>query len=346
MKWIHFFLAFGFVGCLSLQGVSGQQQNQKEKPFCVAFYNLENYFDAVDDSTSSGDNEFTPQGTRRWTYKRYRTKRNNLYKVILGAGVDGPPDVIGFSEAENIDVLEDLAFRTPLRKFDLGIIHKDSPDPRGIDIGIFYRKSSFVPYDYDYIPIKNYPRLREILHVAGIIRGADTLHVFVNHWPSKIGGKKAERKRVAVAQTLRLEISRILKQNSRAKIIAMGDFNDDPWSSSLKVLSATDSRVDTTGRLINLAVGWEKEKTGTIKYHGRWQIFDQIFVSPTLLNGRGWTNAQAHIVRFPFLLEKDSKYLGVQPYRTFNGWKYQPGFSDHLPVAVLLKNSSLLQSQP
>lgn len=346
MKWIKFFFAFEILACLSLHGVSAQQQNQEKKPFCVAFYNLENYFDAVDDSTSSGDNEFTPQGTRRWTYKRYRTKRNNLYKVILGIGVDGPPDIIGFSEAENIDVLEDLAFRTPLRKFDLGIIHKDSPDPRGIDIGMFYRKSSFVPYDYNYIPIKNHPRMREILHVVGIIRGSDTLHVFVNHWPSQIGGRKAELKRVAVAQTLRREVSLILKQNGHAKIIAIGDFNDDPWSSCLKIVSASNSCADTTGRLVNLAADWEKEETGTIKYHGRWQIFDQIFVSPALLKGIGWSNAQAHIVRFPFLLEPDPKYFGVRPYRTFNGWKYQPGFSDHLPVTVLLKDSLPLSDQP
>ncbi|MDP4206340.1 MAG: endonuclease/exonuclease/phosphatase family protein [Bacteroidota bacterium] len=319
--------------------LSAQEKQPSSQLFRIAFYNCENYFDSVNDTASVGDDEYIPTGGRHWSSKRYASKRNNLYKAILGIGEGAPPDIIGFSEVENLDVLENLAYNTPLKKIGLEIIHKDSPDPRGIDIALFYRKSSFRPIQYDYIPMETSAHAREILYVEGVANGSDTIHLFVNHWPSRIRLQEAERQRVAIAKLLLNKIRMIRAHSFFAKIVLMGDFNDEPTDRSLCVIGKKDEIRDTTDRLVNLSYSWRNEETGTLKHNGMWQIFDQILVTPACLHDCGLIVAHAHIVRLPFLLEKDTRFLGSRPHRTFYGFKYTNGFSDHLPVVLELKRS-------
>ena len=157
----------------------------------ILFYNLENLFD-IRNNPATNDEEFTPEGARHWTYNRFKKKIANLSKVILNASGWTPPDLIAVCEAENRYVLERLSKNTPLAKYPYRIIHKESPDPRGIDVALLYNKNTFYPLEYEYFPLtddkNNTINSREILYVSGILGNIDTIHIFVNHWPSRYSG--------------------------------------------------------------------------------------------------------------------------------------------------------------
>jgi hypothetical protein len=258
--------------------------------------------------------------------------------------------VAGFCEVENRGVLEDLVHKTPLKKFGYRIVHFDSPDSRGIDVALIYRPSLFqpdtalpIPVTFPFDPLDD---TRDILYVRGILGHAETIHLFVNHWPSRYGGYEATRpKRNHAAVILRSAIDSILLLNRDASILAMGDFNDGPFDESLnKYLGAiTDSLPVTSSVLVNLTAPYGRgHATGTLKYRENWDVFDQIIVSAGLLNGeKGLYAAQegAQIHRPEFLLMDDEAYLGKKPFRTFEGMKYTGGYSDHLPVFIDLKIS-------
>ena len=297
-------------------------------------------FDIFDDPLTQ-DEEFLPKGERHWTEKRFDEKLNKIAKVVIASCEFSMPDVVGFCEIENRFVLEALTEQTPLSTFNYHIIHKDSPDERGIDVALIYRTERLTPIRYNYIPLLNSSgkpdATREILHASFLCGVEDTLHVFFNHWPSRYSGQaETEHLRILAAQTLKKEIDMVNDQDENAKIVIMGDFNDQPQNKSLKE-SLRGNNEDNSERgveLVNLSAAWSP--SGTLKYQQSWQIFDQILVSDCLLQTQGLqtTAKNATIVRLPFLIENDTKYKGSRLYRTYLGYKYKGGFSDHLPIRL------------
>lgn len=321
------------------------QTNVTENDYKVMFYNVENLFDTENDSLIN-DEEFLPNGDRFWTNTKYYNKLRNIYKVVMAIGGWNPPAIIGLCEIENHKVLNDLVNNTPLVKFEYQIIHKNSPDRRGIDVGFLYRKDLFEPVSHNSISI-NYPdqpenKTRDILYVKGIANQVDTIHVFVNHWPSRWGGQfESEDRRIFVAGVLKTNTDSIFARDSLAKIIIMGDFNDYPMNTSLnKTLQAkTDYSLKGNSELYNLSASFQKKNIGTNKYEGEWGILDQIIVSGSLLNSNEsiYTSLNdVYIFNSDFLLEPDEGYFGFKPKRTFAGFTYIGGFSDHLPTYLVL----------
>lgn len=211
-------------------------QNNKQS-FKIVFYNVENLFDTANDSLTN-DNEFTPKGERYWSNKKLNNKINKIAKTILAIGEWNPPDIIGLCEIENSFVLKKLTEHHLLKHLDYRSIHKESPDHRGIDVALLYRKYIFTPEKYNCIPIvtsdNDTLKTREILHIKGKLGTTENLHIFVNHWPSRYGGlMETAPLRKLTAQHVKDAINIVLQEDHRAKIICMGDFNDQPWDSRL-----------------------------------------------------------------------------------------------------------------
>ncbi len=319
---------------------NAEKQN-KRVDFRIMFYNTENYFDPFDDSLTN-DQEFLPDAMRHWNYKRFVHKRNDIYKTIMAVGDMEPPAIIGLCEIENRFVLNQLLYKTPLEKFDYRIIQQESPDHRGIDVALLFNPKILKVLDYDFIAI-NFPfspetKTRDIIYVKALIEGQDSLHIFVNHWPSRYGGELSSAPRRAyVAKQLAKHIDILLQKNKKAKILVMGDFNDYPYNRSIRdVLNA--GKDPQKNRLINL-MPEHYHNLGTHKFHGEWGILDQFMVSPALLSAdKGiFVEGEAHIFNADFLLTDDTKFLGKMPFRTYLGMKYQGGFSDHLPIYLDLR---------
>ena len=317
----------------------------KKYDYKVMFYNCENLFDTKDDSVKL-DDEFTPSGKKYWTWPKYQKKLNNIAKVIIAVGEYYPPDIVGLCEVENRYVLEGLTKYTPLKKIGYKIIHKESPDRRGIDVAMLYLPEKFFPLKITWYEVK-FPfapnsKTRDILYVKGIIGKKDTLHIFVNHWPSKWGGQKeTEPKRIFVAKLVKSKADSILKHNNLANIIIMGDLNDSPEDISIqKGLGARhdfDNIIDTA--LYDLSYYLMMKGEGSHKYRGHWDIIDYIIVSGGLISRKNkiWsTYKSSYIFKAPFLLLEDEKYTGKKLYRTYIGYKYIGGFSDHLPIFINL----------
>ena len=301
------------------------------------FYNIENLFDTYDDPLTQ-DDEFTPNGTKRWTDYRYQKKLRDLSKVIIASGEWSAPDIIGLCEIENFQVLLDLINKTPLKSFNYQIIHENSPDARGIDVAMLYRPQFIKKISHKTIRIGTGEawKTRDILASTLVLNTSDTIHFFVNHWPSRIGGKeKTEAKRVMVARTLRHQIDSIFSMNDRSKIVVMGDFNDEAGDKSL--LEILDANPLTTypadNLLYNLSFPDLKAGLGTLVFkeiNHTWFLFDQIIVSGSLIKSAGFTvkNRKSTIFNQSWLL-RDGR-----PYLTYQGPIYKGGFSDHLPVFI------------
>ena len=309
-------------------------------PVRIMFYNVENLFDIYDDSLTD-DNEFLPGGLRRWTYQRYNRKINSVYKTIMAAGEWEPPAVISFCEIENRKVLEDLIQGTYLSKYRYEIIHEDSPDARGIDVCLIYRKDIAELIDYHYFKPSGLAdeefKTRNVLYARFMIR-MDTINLFVNHWPSRRGGVLAgEAHRIKIAETVRNRIDSIAAVHTVAKIIVMGDFNATPDDQVTGIL--TRNSKDNIS-MVNLSE-YLPDRSGTYRYMGTWEMIDQVIVSDMLINCRQgvYTDPGSVEVFSPdFLLVKDLKYPGLTPYSTYSGYWYQGGYSDHLPVLIDLKS--------
>ena len=313
-------------------------QKQGEDYLRLMFYNVENFFDTIDDQTTN-DDEFTPNGSFRWTQSRFITKRNNIFRVVAHLGEWDPPAIIGLCEIENRTVLDALVKYTPLMKYPYRIVHQDSPDQRGIDVALLYRSDYLKCINQQFIRIRptgNKKQTRDILYATLSTQAGDSLHVFVNHWPSRSGGQKqSEPERIHAAKLLRHKIDSIFSCNPLANIVVTGDLNDGPLDKSL--LSGLRAENDTAQAkpltLFNLSAYKMKEPTGTLKYQGKWSIFDQMIVSGGLLRGSFRTDVNRHhIFRADYLFEPDKRYQGVKLFRTYYGPRYNGGFSDHLPV--------------
>ena len=310
---------------------------QKSDELRVAFWNFENFFDPFVDSTRVY-NEFTENGGQHWTKARFYRKRNNLYKAILAISENEPLAVLGIAEIENQYVLNSLFNQTPLKNHNYRIVHYEGDDKRGIDVAMVYCIDKLQLVYTEPVKVKNPKnknyRTRDILYAKFYDRRGDTIHVFVNHWPSRYGGERETIKlRALAANTLRHKVdSLVMLPQTIPKIIIMGDFNDTPEDPSIKdVLCKGDVLVNLfkDGRKL----GFE----GTLKHQYNWQIFDQIIVSNSLIDcceGLLYKSKSATIFHGDFLFEKDESYGGVKLFRTYVGPKYFGGYSDHLPVYI------------
>ena len=319
-------------------------QDVSFKPARLMFYNVENLFDIYDD-TAKDDDDFLPKGLMRWNDNRYDKKINGLYKTIVAAGEWSPPEVVAFCEVENRKALEDLVYGSYLSKYKYGIIHEESPDQRGIDVCLIYRKDCICILGYAYwIPPvinKEIFTSRSILYTK-FLCGADTIHLIVNHWPSRRGGVLAgENMRMKISLMVREKVDSINRETEGgAKIIIMGDFNSTPDDQEMESLLAPSK---SGSFLMNLSVKQAEEGLGTYRYMGTWEMIDQVIVSEKLLScsaGLYTDLDQATVFRPDFLLEKDPKYPGFTPLSTYRGYRYQGGFSDHLPILLNLKERS------
>ncbi len=303
----------------------------------LMFYNVENLFDTKNDSLKL-DDEFTPTGDKHWSYSRYLRKLKNISRVVLESGGWNPPGIVGLCEVENQGVLKDLVWKTGLNHLDYHIIHHESPDVRGIDVAMLYRKNQFTPLES--IPIKvdfgeGTRPTRDILYVYGLIKDTIPLHLFVAHFPSRYGGvHNTKPLRYRAAQVLRDTITNILAYEPDANIIAMGDFNDEPEDESMQHLIEN-------GNIINISspANSISNSAGTLKHQYEWNTFDQFLISKNLSDSTRtvFVATPMKILDFPFLLEEDKGNTGLKPFRTYIGFKFNNGFSDHFPVALELK---------
>ena len=318
---------------------SGFSQKPVVPPVRIMFYNVENLFDIYDD-TLTEDNDFLPSGMMRWNYSRYKKKLSLLYKTIIAAGDWSPPGIVAMCEIENRRVLQDLIDNTNLYKFGYEIIHEDSPDERGIDVALIFRKDLIKILYFRYlIPSDSGEilRTRSVLYSKCLIH-SDTLHLFINHWPSRRGGVLAgESDRIIISDLVRNKCDSISRNQPDAKILITGDLNCAPEDPVIKRLM----RVTGDGsRLKNLSDSLSSTGAGSYRYSGTWEMIDQVIVSDFLLNDvSGLSACRNDITVFKpdFLLMDDPGYPGLRPFSTYRGYRYQGGFSDHLPILVDLR---------
>lgn len=339
LKFVFFALAF----VLSTAGLSAQ--NRQLIPYAVAFYNLENLFDTINNNAQY-DLEYSPQGEKVWNSKKYYSKLDNMAYVISLLGKElcplGPA-VIGVSEVENRTVLEDLVKRKDLAKSNLQIVHYDSPDRRGIDVALLYNPLLFTVTSSQVFPltIPDLPDFttRDVLLVSGLMDG-EKVHILVNHWPSRRGGEKASRHlRVAAAKLNKRICESLRVADPNAKVIIMGDLNDDPDNVSVRnELNAAmkKNNVKSNG-LFNPMAELHVKGVGSLAYQGAWNLFDQIIISDNLLGDDKTTFKfwKAEIFSRDFLITKEGYYKGY-PLRTHSGNAFLNGYSDHFPVLVYL----------
>ncbi len=314
----------------------------KDDFYRLMFYNVENLFDTIDDPLKK-DEDFTPEGSYRWDGAKYQQKLDNIARVTMALGNGKMPDIIGFCEVENRKVLEDLNELSGFKSFDYRVIHQESLDERGIDVAIFYRSGMVTPIAYRSIRVEfeepDTRPTRDILYFEALLSSNDTLHFFVNHWPSRYGGaEKTIPYRKAAAKAARSVVDSILSVNPAAHIVLTGDFNDDPDDESLAAVLEAKTP-GTEARLINFTYPYKTgDQRGTLKYRGNWNYFDQFIVSDSMIDGEGLQTSPSdyHIYYgepgFEFLLEVDDRFQGMQPNRTYWGRTFHGGFSDHLPV--------------
>jgi len=338
-------ILFIFILCFTRPNI-GSSQTEESNSVRLMFYNVENLFDIFDD-TLKNDNDFLPSGVLRWNQTRYNSKINSLYKTIVMAGEWTPPEIVAMCEVENRNVLEDLIYGTYLSKYKYRIVHEESPDQRGIDVCLIYRSDMLNLIFAEYwMPVgfseENFTT-RKVLYTKFALEH-DTVHVIVNHWPSRRGGVLAgESMRLNIAKMVREKTdSIILSCQSVSKVIIMGDFNSTPDDKEIKILT---SEPLPSGRMINISEKHAGEGNGTYRYQGIWEMIDQVLVSESLLSstaGFYTETASFSILKADFLLMKDPKYPGYTPYSTYRGYRYQGGISDHLPVLLKLSVSKTI----
>ncbi len=304
----------------------------------LAFYNVENYFDIFDDSTII-DEEFLPTSEKQWNEKRYADKRNRIAKTLLAIGGDYPVGIAGFCEIENRAVMEDLLRSDLLENQNYALVHRESQDARGIDVSLIYHKKLARLLHSAAIKVRQPQdsnwRTRDILYVKlALTKLNDTVHVFVNHWPSRRGGEEASRPlRLLAANTLKQRTDSILAVSPRHSIVIMGDLNDGPSNASLiDGLQVKNTEVAEVVDLVDL-MALLPEGSGTHKYRGVWEYLDHLVVNAKLLKAESKVYTPgARVFKAQWLMETDERYTGDQPKRTYAGPRYLDGFSDHLPV--------------
>ena len=333
--------------CFSVILIAQEKKNYKVNT--IAFYNLENLFDYEDDPMTF-DNDRTPDGKDHWTEEIYHAKLKNMAKVIAEIGSDltgTTPAIIGVCEIENRRVLDDLLNQDPLLHKDYGIIQFDSPDRRGIDVGLLYRKKLFTPTNFEAHELLIYndndisKRIftRDQLVVSGLLDG-DKIHFIVNHWPSRRGGEASSQpKRIKAAKLNKRIIDSLFSIDPYAKIITMGDLNDDPLSSSVKdILNTKKNRKNLKMKeLFNPMEDIFRKGLGTLAWRDGWNLFDQIIISSELMKKEysSYRFYKAGIYNESYLANSKGSYKGY-PYRSFGNGAFTGGYSDHFPVFIYL----------
>jgi len=330
--------------------ISTSLYGQKSKTYTlrtIAFYNCENLFDTVNDSLTFDDDR-TPEGRYHWTQERYRQKVENLSNVISQIGAETSktsPDIVGLCEVENQDVLEDLVQHPNLREKDYGIIHFDSPDARGIDVALLYKKAAFIPSSFKSHRLLLFDEMSERKYtrdqlVVGGAMDRENIYFIVNHWPSRRGGAaKSSPLRVRAALLNKRIIDSIQELDLDAKIIAMGDLNDDPIDDSLKKILKTKGKkrqLDSVS-LYNPMEAMFKKGIGSLAYRDKWNLFDQLFMTSNLVTKDRTTLSfwKAGIFTPAFIRTDKGRFKGY-PLRTYSGGSYTAGYSDHFPAYVFL----------
>lgn len=313
-------MRFFLIGIVVLAGVLTASADS----LCVVSYNVENLFHPDKDSITD-DGEWTPDGERHWSFARYNRKVENIARVLTNIGEWSGVDVVGLQEIENAAVVKKLCYT--LRRGEYGFVHYDSPDRRGIDVALIYKKSRIDTLSSKAISIliqrerlsqHSDLRTRDILYVSALVDKKDTIHFFVCHLPSQRGGAaESAWKREAAKETLQQAVDSVLETNKDAKIIVMGDMN----SGDIRMNGLVDKMGD----------GLQVTGYGTHKYQGRWTYLDHFYVSPSIDN-----ISTARVYDAEWIQESDEKYLGLKPHRTYNGFTYQNGYSDHLPIVLMV----------
>lgn len=278
----------------------------------IVNYNVENLFHPAHDSLKD-DFEWTSDGERHWSYTRYYRKVENIARVLTNIGEWDGVDIVGLQEVENALCLKRLCYT--LRRGEYDFVHYESPDPRGIDVALLYKKARVDTLRTRVIPVPLHDNTtRDILYVCATVDKSDTLHLFVCHLPSQRGGKaESQWKRDQAKRVLQGAVDSVLAVEPNANIIVMGDMNEA-------------SKEDLTG-LKNQMSGLQ----GTHKHQGQWTCLDQFYTSPAIDSV-----SQVRIYDAEWIQEEDEKYMGVKPKRTYNGFRYQNGFSDHLPIVLTI----------
>ncbi len=311
-------------GLLAVFGAVAQER-------LVMFWNVENFYDYMDEGTGESDAEFSSWGERHWTKARFQTKCDAIAKMILWVGdkYGEVPSVVGFAEVENARAMRSLIDNTSLRKFGYKLVHFDSPDHRGIDVALIYREAVFDLLSakpcHVYKPDGDIMRTRDILLVALRDRASgDTTYFAVNHHPSKYGGEAVSRpSRLAAMTRLRDVCDSVLALGGGRRVIAMGDFNDTPDNELFNIFGET---------MVNLSRPLFRRGRGTIKYNGKWELIDMFITSAEL-----GEKCDMEIVVAPFHLQNDSAHVGEKPFRTYSGPRYIGGISDHLPIVLHMR---------
>ena len=318
---------------LLMVAVCMQTFAQEGDTLLVMFWNVENFFDYIDQGTGESDKEFSSTGSRYWTKKKFFRKCDAIAKSILWIGEENGrlPDAIGFAEIENRGVLIRLLNTSILRKFDYKTVHFDSPDRRGIDVALLYRSSIFskvstslkIP-EYEGKPLAT----RDILNVCLSVHGGGKMNLIVNHHPSKYGGsEESEERRDAAMKALR-EMCDSLCMAGEDRIVAMGDFNDTPDGLAFGLIDSV---------LVNKGMPLHRKKEGTIRYEGKWELIDMFLVSAGLED-----ITEMEVCRIPFLMTWEKKHPGYKPLRTYSGPRYIGGVSDHCPILLKINISHTL----
>lgn len=283
----------------------------------IVSYNVENLFDTQHD-TLKNDSSFLPEGMHHWTYRRYQTKIDRIAQVLVNiAGWESIP-LVGLCEVENARCLRNLCYK--LRRFHYKYVHYDSPDERGVDVALLYDSTRLSILNSRALSLSlDGDATRDILYVSALYEQRDTIHVMMCHLPSQLGGaSNTDWKRQRAKSLIQSQIDSIFLFQPSANIVVMGDMN-------------TSAQDDLTG-MVNLMIPIQKMGQGTHKYQGIWTCLDQFYVSQSIA-----TKATTTIFSPWWLLEEDTKYLDYKPHRTYIGFRYNDGYSDHLPIVLHLR---------
>lgn len=337
-------LLSGFILMIGIQfGCSpGVPFSKSGSELSVVFYNVENLYDTIDDPVVN-DNEFLPDSRKAWTQERYLRKLQDIAAVMNEAGGGNPPSLIGLCEVENRQVLEDFVITGRMKRGRYGIVHQDSPDGRGIDVAFLYQRGRFTVKGHEVVrvmlPQRTRLSTRDILYVWGDTKEGDELHIFVSHWPSRVGGvQQTENHRLAAADVLRGKTDSLFRVNKDIRIIIMGDFNDTPRDKSIKeTLGALHPDEMIHPSLVNLMYPAHIRDEGSYYYAGSFDMLDHVIVSSGLMTGNGLTVSKEE--GFVFIRDWIT-YTNAQghkvPNRTYVGDRYTGGISDHFPVGFTL----------
>jgi endonuclease/exonuclease/phosphatase family metal-dependent hydrolase len=339
-------ITFNVLVLIVFASFAGCAQKKDTHEIAIAFYNCENFFDIVH-NPAKDDEEFTPGGKYHYTQRIYEQKLHNIATVLQNMGGDDGPAIVGMAEVENSTVLTDLAQQPEIAKRNYKYAWFDGPDPRGINVALLYNPKYFTaissePLHVDLSAFEGKSVTRDVLHVYGVLAG-DTVDVFVNHWPSRRGGEEAsDAKRAAAAQVDKDAINTILKTRPAAKIIVMGDLNDNPTDASITGTlgaKAEQSEVAEAG-LYDPWINIYKGGAGTESFRGSWNLFDQVIISGSLLANKNHKlqYEKAEIYRPDFIVDHYKGHDG-EPHRSFVGTHWINGYSDHFPVILYLSNS-------